>query len=209
MRVQDEERRRIARELHDSTGQKLAAAKLHLDTILQGADGKTRDPRVGETLELVTDAFQDIRTISQLLHPPMLDEAGLESATNWLVDGFSQRSNIPVKFTVSGQIGRLNQAVELALFRVIQESLSNIHRHSHAKQAQVELSKTDGKIKLEVRDDGQGIPGNGLFGSEGDKQTLGVGILGMRERLTQLGGKLEIESGKHGTVVRAVMPARE
>lgn len=133
MQVQDEERRRIARELHDSTGQKLAVAKLHLDTMAKSPETKTHASKMNESSQLIDEAFREVRTISQLLHPPLLDETGLGSAARWLVDGFSERAKIPVEFKISGNLTRLPQPVELALFRVIQESLSNIHRHSGAK----------------------------------------------------------------------------
>ncbi len=205
MRVQDEERRRIARELHDSTGQKLAAARMFLESVTKTTNPKSIDKRVLETVELIEGAFQDIRTLSQVLHPPLLDEAGLVSATRSMVDSFSQRAKIHVEFQVPEGFGRLPQPVELALFRVIQESLTNIHRHSGAKRAKVEIAQTPEQITLEVRDNGKGLPPN--FRSD-VKQVLGVGILGMKERLSQLGGLLKIESDKKGTVVRAVVPSR-
>jgi two-component system CheB/CheR fusion protein len=208
MRVQDEERRRIARELHDSTGQKLAAAKLQIDTLARHAELKAHQASLLEGSELVDEAFQEIRTLSQLLHPPLLDETGLVSATRWMVEGFSNRAKIPVEFQVSGEVGRLPQPVELALFRVTQECLNNIRRHADAKLARVELARTDDTITLQVHDNGKGMPPDLLSSADG-KQVMGVGILGMKERLSQLGGTLEIESGKDGTTVRAVLPNRK
>jgi two-component system CheB/CheR fusion protein len=205
MTLQDEERRRIARELHDSTGQKLAAAKLQLDTIVKSGNLKSHEKALRETVEWIDECFQEVRTLSQLLHPPLLDEAGLISATRWVVDGFSSRSNIQVELEVAGEIGRLPQPIELALFRVIQEALSNIHRHSGAKKVQIKLARADGGVSLEIRDNGKGIPPELLSGSDHGRQVVGVGILGMRERLSQLGGTLEIESSKNGTTVKVAV----
>ena len=206
MTLQDQERRRIARELHDSTGQKLAAAKLQLDTLIKSGNLKAYENSIVETAQWIDECFQEIRTLSQLLHPPLLDESGLTSATRWLVDGFSGRSKIRVDLEVAGEVGRLPQPVELALFRVIQESLSNIHRHSGAKTAQIKLSRTDGNVSLEIRDHGKGIPSELLSDSGPEKRVLGVGILGMRERLSQLGGTLQIDSSQSGTTVKVSVP---
>jgi PAS domain S-box-containing protein len=206
MTLQDEERRRIARELHDSTGQKLAAAKLQLDTLVKSGRLKAHEKTIAETAQWIDDCFQEVRTLSQLLHPPLLDEAGLLSATRWLVDGFSDRAKIRIDLQISGEIGRLPQQVELALFRVIQESLSNIRRHSGAKQGQIKLRRADGAVFLEVRDNGKGMPPNVVSKSGRGKQVVGVGILGMRERLSQLGGTLEIDSDKSGTTVKVHVP---
>jgi PAS domain S-box-containing protein len=202
MTLQDEERRRIARELHDSTGQKLAAAKLQLDTLVKSGKLKPYESALVETSQWIDECFQEVRTLSQLLHPPLLDEAGLLSATRWMVEGFSARAKIPVELQIVGEIGRLPQPIELALFRVIQESLSNIRRHSAASKAQVRLARKDGSVSLEIRDNGKGMPPEFLSNSRNYKQVIGVGILGMRERLAQLGGTLQIESGKDGTAVK-------
>jgi two-component system, chemotaxis family, CheB/CheR fusion protein len=206
MTLQDEERRRIARELHDSTGQKLAAAKLQLDTLVKSGNLESHETAIAETAQWIDDCFQEVRTLSQLLHPPLLDEAGLLSATRWMVDGFSERAKIQVDLKVAGEVGRLPQPVELALFRVIQESLSNIRRHSGANKAQIKLARAAGMVTLEVRDNGKGIPPKLLSKSGGGNQVVGVGILGMRERLSQLGGTLEIESDKSGTTVKVQVP---
>jgi signal transduction histidine kinase len=203
MTLQDEERRRIARELHDSTGQKLAAAKLQLDTLVKSGNLKASNEKaIAETSQWIDECFQEVRTLSQLLHPPLLDEAGLLSATRWMVEGFSARAKMQVDLQIKGEIGRLPQPVELALFRVIQESLSNIRRHSGADKAQIRLARADGSVSLEIRDNGKGIPPELLSNSRNSKQVIGVGILGMRERLAQLGGTLQIESGKTGTAVK-------
>jgi len=196
MQVQDEERRRIARDLHDSTGQKLVALKMLLDQ--KGAtDGK------GEESQIVNEVLKDIRTLSQVLHPPLLEEAGLISATRWLVEGFSDRSGIKVKVNINNNIGRLSPEVELALFRVVQESLNNIHRHSGAKSAELEIAKRDDSLILTISDDGHGMPKP----TRGET-TLGVGLLGMRERLGQLNGRLTFQSTTSGTTVQAEVPLR-
>src|SRR5438552_2727704 len=209
MRVQDEERRRIARELHDSTGQKLVAAKLNLEAIAK--DGK-RNPApakesLARTIKLVDEITSEIRTVAQLLHPPLLDEAGLISATRWLVDGFSDRSKIQVDLALPPDIGRLPVNVEIALFRVIQESLNNVHRHSGAKKAAIELKRNAQHVTLQISDNGKGLP-VGLLSETGQTRAFGVGILGMKERLAQLGGWLEVTSNKRGTTIKAVVPAQ-
>ena len=207
MRVQDEERRRIARELHDSTGQKLVALKMGLEAAAAQAGQKSgRQGDLAEPVKLANEALQEIRNLAQLLHPPVLDEAGLVSATQWMVDGFSNRSGIKVKLDVSPQLGRLPQNLEIALFRIIQESLSNVHKHSQAKKATIELKSDADKVTLQISDDGRGMPQEVLAPSSEEKTPLGVGILGMRERLSQLGGTLEISSGKKGTRIKAVVP---
>ncbi|HEV2470001.1 MAG TPA: PAS domain S-box protein [Candidatus Sulfotelmatobacter sp.] len=197
MQVQDEERRRIARDLHDSTGQKLAALKMSI------AQGKNSTPR-DEQMKLVDDVLQEIRTVSHLLHPPLLEEAGLLSAAKWLVEGFSSRSGIKVSLNVSDGIGRLSANAELALFRVIQEALNNIHHHSGAKKAKIEVEHRDSLLMLRVSDDGHGMAHPQMQGSA--SPTLGVGLLGMRERISQLGGALRIKSGETGTTIEAELP---
>jgi two-component system, chemotaxis family, CheB/CheR fusion protein len=208
MRVQDEERRRIARELHDSTGQKLVAAKLNLEAIAKDGKGKAAPAKdsLNQTIKLVDEVTRDIRTVAQLLHPPLLDEAGLISATRWLVDGFSDRSKIQVDLVLPPDIGRLPENVEIALFRVIQESLNNVHRHSGAKKATIELRRNAQHVTLEISDNGKGLP-VGLLSETGQTRAFGVGILGMKERLAQLGGRLEVNSSKKGTTIKAVVPA--
>src|SRR6266478_375884 len=206
MTLQDEERRRIARELHDSTGQKLAAAKLQLDSLVKSGNIKPHERIVAEASQWIDECFQEVRTLSQLLHPPLLDEAGLISATRWLVDGFSDRSKIQVDLALPPDIGRLPENVEIALFRVVQESLSNIRRHSGATKAQIKLARHDGHVRLEISDNGKGIPPQLLAKSGRINQVVGVGILGMRERLAQLGGHLDIDSTQAGTTVKVSVP---
>jgi two-component system CheB/CheR fusion protein len=209
MRVQDEERRRIARELHDSTGQKLVAAKLSLEAIAKDGKSKAAPAKasLAQTIKLVDEITSEIRTVAQLLHPPLLDEAGLISATRWLVDGFSDRSKIQVDLALPPDIGRLPENVEIALFRVIQESLNNVHRHSGAKKATIELRRNAEHVTLEISDNGKGLP-VGLLSETGQTRPFGVGILGMKERLAQLGGWLEVTSSKKGTTIKALVPAQ-
>ncbi len=202
MQLQDEERRRLARELHDSTGQMLAALNINLTLLKDMTAGS--EPKmtkiVQESGSLTEELTRQIRTMSYLLHPPLLDEAGLESALRWYVDGFSQRSNIAVDIKASDNLGRLPSDLEIALFRVVQESLTNVHRHSGSRVAGVHIGRDNHQVVLEVRDEGK---------TEGDgKKTFspGVGILGMRERVRQLGGRLEIHSDQAGTLIRALVP---
>jgi two-component system, chemotaxis family, CheB/CheR fusion protein len=197
MEIQDEERRRIARDLHDSTGQKLVGLKLSLSQ--KNADD--RIPRE-QQIKLVDEILQEIRTVSQLLHPPLLEEAGLVSAIRWLVDGFGARAGIKVRLKVPQNIERLPDTIELALFRVIQEALNNIHRHSGAKSAEIAMDSSNGSLILKVSDGGRGSQSLSREGSA----PLGVGILGMRERLSQLGGTLTIDSSSKGTTIRAEVP---
>ncbi len=205
MRVQDEERRRLARELHDSTGQKLVALKMNLETV-----GKQREvparakSTLAESSKLLDEATQEIRTLSQLLHPPLLDEAGLTSAIRWLADGFSARSGIEVDLILPNELSRLPQNYELALFRVLQESLINVHRHSGAKKVRIDVTESHDVLSMKISDNGKGLPSQS---GDGQKPTLGVGILGMKERLAQLGGKLEVISDNHkGTMIKVAVP---
>lgn len=205
LQLQDEERRRLARELHDSTGQMLAALNINL-TLMKDlsadSDGKMTKI-VKESGALTEELTRQIRTMSYLLHPPLLDEAGLESALRWYVEGFSQRSNIAVEVNVSENVGRLPSDIEIALFRVVQESLTNVHRHSGSRVASVNIARDAERVALEIRDEGKATQaGKKAFAP-------GVGILGMRERVRQLGGKLEIYSDEAGTLIRALVPLAE
>lgn len=205
LQLQDEERRRLARELHDSTGQMLAALNINLTLmkdLATGGDAKMTKI-VRDSGALTEELTRQIRTMSYLLHPPLLDEAGLESALRWYVEGFSQRSNIAVDIRASENLGRLPSDVEIALFRVVQESLTNVHRHSGSRVASVHIARDAERVALEVRDEGKAM-------QKGKKTfTPGVGILGMRERVRQLGGKLEIHSDEAGTLIRALVPVTQ
>jgi PAS domain S-box-containing protein len=211
IRLQDEERRRIARELHDSTGQYLAALAMHLDGILSEADALPTKVRklATEAVEICRNCSTDIRTTSYLLHPPLLDEVGLLPALDWYVSGFSERSGVRVAKEICEPRKPLSNELNTALFRIIQEALVNIHKHADSKEARIRLKCENGKVVLEISDSGKGIDAaqlrNGRIGVRG----LGVGITGMRERVRQLGGTLEIEAANPGTLIRAAFPIIE
>ncbi|HEY3129255.1 MAG TPA: sensor histidine kinase [Acidobacteriota bacterium] len=208
LELQDEERRRMARELHDTTGQTLAALAVNL-SLVDGSTGKLEgraSKALGDAMELVEECSREIRTFSYLLHPPMLDELGLPAALRWYVDGFSKRSEIHVDLEIPAKGIRLPRDLELTIFRIVQESLANVHRHSGSATAQVCLAIESGHAALEIKDKGRGI-GEGEMDLAGSGvSTLGVGIAGMRERVRQLGGRLEIRSSKKGTTVKAILP---
>jgi PAS domain S-box-containing protein len=209
LQMQDEERRRIARELHDSVGQLLAAISMN-SSILERESSRLSPQGANalqENSELVSQINVEIRTISHLLHPPLLDEAGLGSALRWYVDGFSERSQIKASLELPGDLGRLSPELEISIFRIVQECLTNIHKHSGSPSAEVRILQHDGEVKLQIKDQGKGIPAEKesmLKSSDG----TGVGFRGMRERLRQLGGVLDIESDANGTVVTAILPRR-
>ncbi|MEI7730212.1 MAG: PAS domain S-box protein [Verrucomicrobiota bacterium] len=210
-RVEEEERRRIARELHDSTGQKLAALNMTLGLLQEATtdpDGK-REKMFTEGLAMIEQCAQEIRTLSYLLHPPLLDELGLAAAISNYVEGYSKRSGVQVTFNPPPDLERLSDEVEITLFRVVQESLGNIHRHAGATTARIRLTCDAERAMLEVSDQGRGIFPEIIRALEAGRGAAGVGIAGMRERLRLLGGRLEIESGAQGTTVRAIIPQRE
>lgn len=204
--VQDDERKRLARELHDSVGQLLVAIGMNMETVR--AQTHKLDPNgiraFKDNVAMLNQVSREIRTISYLLHPPLLDIAGLASALRWYVDGFSERSQISVNLEVPEDFGRLSSEMEIAIFRIVQECLSNISRHSGGNSAAIRLRMEGDHLLLEVQDNGKGIPL--------DKQRelieqgrSGVGLAGMRERLRQLGGALEIKSKDTGTLVSATL----
>jgi signal transduction histidine kinase len=205
MRVQDDERKRIARELHDGLGQNMAAAKMTAGIML---DGNPENPHLKELAALLDDSISQTRTISYLLHPPLLDEVGLVSAAKWLIEGYTRRTGVDVSFQIQpqSQPERLPRNFELALFRIIQETLTNIHRHSKSAKAEVSILTTPHKIILLVRDYGNGIPAETLANFESNGVQLGVGLSGMRERVRELGGKLKIKSDGAGTEIIVEMP---
>lgn len=209
LQLQDDERRRIARELHDSVGQLLAGLTMNLSAVRADIDrlGKTA-AALTDSEALVQEMSKEVRTISHLLHPPLLDEAGLSSALRWYTDGFAQRSKIEVDLNLPADFGRLSPELETAIFRVVQECLTNIHRHSGSPIAKIRLLRLNGEVHVEVKDKGKGIPieKREELASTG---TPGVGIRGMRERMRQLGGALEITSNGDGTVILARLPAVE
>ena len=206
MQSQDDERRRIARELHDSLGQYLVASKMSLDLAsMNGSNSDRIKDCLTDAITQIEKAISETRTISHLLHPPLLDEVGLESALVWYTEGFAKRSGIAVNVDIAESIGRLSTDIETAVFRVVQECLTNVHRHSGSQTASVRLYRADGELKLEVRDQGRGMPA-GSLGAEA-QSALGVGLQGIRERLLQLRGTLEIVSIEGaGTTVMATIP---
>jgi signal transduction histidine kinase len=208
LKAQDSERRRIARELHDSAGQHLAAAKMDLDTI--GKEGQLLPEFVAQKLtgagRALDQCTKEIRTISYLLHPPLLEELGLAAAVRWYVEGFTSRSGISVQLRMPDDLDRCSDEMELVLFRVLQESLTNVHRHSGSKTARVHLGVDGQKIWLEVHDEGGKHLELPVTSSASQFSRPGVGIGGMRERVRHLGGVLRVESDHLGTHVRAVLP---
>jgi signal transduction histidine kinase len=208
--LQDAERRRIARELHDSVGQYLVGLKINLEHLL-GARANlsaAHDKLLSDTVDLTERSLVEVRTISHLLHPPLLDEVGLESATRWYADGFAKRSALTVRLQLDHITKRLPKEVELALFRVLQESLTNVHRHAGAKSIEVVLICSTGHVVLSVIDDGTGISPEVLKRFYSGRAS-GVGLAGMKERLAELDGTLEVERRAHGTTIRATIPVAE
>ncbi len=202
MTMQDEERRRIAREIHDGLGQELAAAKMILDGIL-AKDASLRQASV-EASQLIDRAIQQVRTISHLLHPPLLDEVGLVSALRWYLEGLSERSGIHVVLEIDPpDIGRLKSELETAIFRIIQEALTNMFRHSGARNGRVTILQKDGNIAVSVLDDGKGVDEHVL---QMRPESVGVGIGGMRQRVTELGGTLRLANTNPGTLVEVIIP---
>jgi PAS domain S-box-containing protein len=208
LRLQDEERRSIARDLHDSTGQNLVALATILSQLHASIPSSSRKLRklASQCQELADRCIREVRTLSYILHPPMLDEAGLEDAIRHYVDGFSERTGIAVKLQISPRFGRMPPDVELALFRVVQESLTNIQRHSQSHRATIQLDRSADEVKLEISDKGPGASHRELPGTPGSPFRLGVGIPSMQERVRLIGGWLEIESSNGGTTVRATVP---
>jgi PAS domain S-box-containing protein len=211
MHLQDEERRRIARELHDSTGQSLAAMQMYLDTIRATAGAMT--PKARRALEEATNTCKscttDIRTISYLLHPPLLDELGLLPALEWYVAGFRERSGIRISEEIEQPERPLSRDLNTALFRIIQEALTNIRKHAESSKATIRLRVEKSVLILEIKDNGKGFEAERIGRSRQGVNGLGVGITGMRERVRQLGGTLEIMKENPGTLVRAKFPTME
>jgi two-component system NarL family sensor kinase len=201
--MQDEERKRIARELHDSVGQLLAAISMNISIVQSQRhqlDAKAARA-ISDNAVLVEQVSSEIRTISHLLHPPLLDLAGLTSALRWYVDGFSERSKIKVDLEIPADFGRLTAEMEIAIFRIVQECLTNIHRHSGSAAASICLRKDGNELTVQVRDHGKGIPEE----KQRELTASGLGFGGMRERLRQVGGTLEIQSDHTGTLVSATL----
>jgi signal transduction histidine kinase len=207
----DEERRRLALDLHDSTAQRLAALTMNLD-LLEGADHGL-DARLRRTLadsrSIAEQCAREVRTLAYLLHPPLLDESGLLPAVRWYVKGFTERSSIQVNLEL-GRVERLPRPMEMALFRVVQESLTNVHRHAASSTASIRLTSTLHAVTLEVHDRGRGLRDDlKVRNAAVPPETLGVGIQGMRERIRQLGGTFEVSFTHAGTTVRVRVPLHE
>lgn len=205
LKIQDEERRRIARELHDSMGQTLAALKMTVSPLSNAALGMPASKRFEEVNALIDEAIRQTRTVAHLLHPPMLDELGFASAASWYVNGFARRSGIEVKLELP-EDQRFPEATELTLFRVLQESMTNILRHSGSKKAEVCLEIRGRVLILSVKDYGKGITHERLTRFMNTGSDVGVGLGGMRERVRDLGGKLELQNHGAGTTVRVTLP---
>ena len=210
LQIRDEERRRLARDLHDSLGQTLTAIKMNLSYL--GRDTSHLDERgrnaVTESKDLIDSSLKEVRTLSHLLHPPMLDDVGLVPAIRWFANGFSQRSAIKIELDLASNIPRLPTELETAIFRVVQEGLTNVHRHSGSPTATVRLAMQAKLLHLYVVDQGCGIPLDKLSFRQ-EVATIGVGLVGMRERVHQLGGQIEISSGNRGTSIHATFPLSE
>jgi len=211
LELQDEERRRVARALHESTAQSLAALSLNLSALHSRAEALPEDLRelIEESVRFVNQCSQEVRTMSYLLHPPLLDEMGLSGAVREYVDGFADRSGIRVDLELPADLARLPRETETALFRVMQECLTNIHRHSGSPTASVQITDEEGGMTLSVRDAGRGAAGRTPANGESANIVFGVGIAGMQERLRQLGGRLHIESSESGTAVSAFFPLKD
>jgi len=205
--LRDEERRRLARELHDSVGQMLAGASMNLAMVqkrLSNADASSL--RLLDDLgSLLEQSVKEVRTLSYLLHPPLLDEVGLPSALEWYVSGFCSRSDIKVDLDISPNLGRFRNELELAVFRIVQEALTNVHRHSGSATARITLSRLPSQVRLKVEDQGKGmsLPISEL---SRDDRPMGVGLSGIRERVRNLGGQMQIRSGNSGTIVEVLFP---
>ena len=205
-RLQDEERRGIARELHDSVGQLLAAITMSLASARTEVSKSSSSvaAMLDDSSVMVAQVSREIRTISHLLHPPLLDVAGLCSAIRWYVDGFSERSHIRVDLDMASDLGHLSSEAEIAVFRVVQECLTNVYRHSGSDTCSLKLKRQQDVLRLEVRDCGRGMP-KSINGT----RSSGLGLRGMEERLRQLGGNLEIQSTESGTTIVAYLPVAE
>ena len=205
MRVQDEERRRIARELHDGLGQELSAIKMMLARIVEESSAPSKDHLALEGTDIVDCAIQQVRTMSYLLHPPLLDEVGLASALRCYLDGVTKRSRIDISLDIQpGQFPRLPRNVETAIFRIIQEALTNVFRHSKASKSWVILSQEEKGVVVMVRDDGKGLPEEVV---ELRADSVGVGLEGMRQRSKELGGEFRISNANPGTLLEVIIPS--
>jgi hypothetical protein len=207
LKVQDEERRKLSRDLHDSTGQTLAALKMAVACLHEECKQYPSAMLLASEVAGMADlAIEEIRTMSYLLHPPLLDEVGFACAAEWYVEGFAKRTGVKVKLDLATSAKRLPGGIEIALFRVLQEGLTNVHRHSGASEVMVSFQYQLRTIVLEIRDNGRGIPAERLDRLRKTSAETGVGLAGMRERMHELNGKVEMESEGHGTTMRAMVP---
>jgi signal transduction histidine kinase len=204
--IQDEERRRIARDLHDGVGQTLTSALMAVsqatscpEPLPTGCQSGLRD-----TEDLLQHAVREVRTVSHLLHPPLLDESGLLSAVRWYAEGFSKRSRVKLTLQLDEQTERFGQDVETGLFRILQEALTNVHRHSGAEAVHIRITSTRGRLRMSIQDDGKGIPSDALLVTANGRQ--GVGLSSMRERSALLGGTFNVETNTRGTVIVVSVP---
>jgi PAS domain S-box-containing protein len=202
--LQDDERRRIARGLHDSLGQYLAALKMQLGLMAMSNGDHTT--LISEAADIVERCITETRTVSHLLHPPLLDEAGFGSAARWFVEGFAQRSGVAVDLSLPPDLGRLNSEVEITLFRALQEALTNVHRHSASAKADIRVALERNQVRLEVQDYGNGMTSETLRQLHEGAGKTGVGVAGMRERVRELGGYMTIQSDPRGTRLTVVLP---
>ena len=204
MRARDHERRRIARDLHDSTAQLLAALSMNLSRLRDPTlEPERKNAALAEACELANDCSEEIRTMTYLLHPPLLDEFGLAKALQSYAEGFTQRTGIPVEIKMQPDFGRLSREVESTLFRIIQEGLANVHKHSGSRLAVILLEHHGSEVRLVIQDRGKGLPQT--VREEGG-YVLGVGIMGMRERAEQLGGRLALDSNDAGLRLTVTLP---
>ena len=207
LRAQDDERRRISRELHDSTGQLLVTLKLNLAALASSQNPAQKQVLIQSATAMVDEMTRQLRTMSYLLHPPLLDEAGLAPALKWYVEGFCDRSEIEVQLDMPADMERLPRDMELTIFRVVQESLTNVHRHSHSRTAEVKLKTDADRVFLEITDQGAGFSASSRGGTKNGKTVpYGIGIRGMKERVQQFGGELIVKSDPSGTSLRALLP---
>jgi signal transduction histidine kinase len=203
MRVQDEEAKRFARALHDSLGQDLVVAKITAGGLLKD---EPANARLAELVALLDDTVSQTRTISYLLHPPLLDEIGFASAAKWFIEGYTQRTGVAVIVDIPAHIDGLSRHLELSLFRILQESLTNIHRHSKSARADVAVIVRARTISMIVRDFGRGIPAETLTNFRTKGTHVGVGLAGIKERVRELSGEFQIESDASGTAISVKLP---
>lgn len=210
LNLRDEERRKLGRDLHDSAGQLLSMAKLNLSLAqehLQSASDRGK-AYLQESCDLIDQALSEVRTISYLLHPPLLEELGLAGVLPWYISGFSERSRIRVALDMPKEMGRLPREIELGLFRIVQECLTNVHRHSNSSTASISISLGDSQVRLKIADQGKGMAATSA--ERGDQgRSGGVGLSGIRERVANLGGHMQIRSGDWGTAIEVVFPGAE